>query len=261
MALTARRQEEHRLKASAKTFVKGITQASLVDAYNNRLPPAFVLKLGVPERRIIAISSAVEKKEEVAQLQESRRQPVWHVIVLHILTLGCYWPFWFGKNWSLLVHAHKLAKREEEQDEKLVPYTGGEVTPVEGKDPILLTLGMFVPFLTLYLAFRQFNLIARLDPDKSAYQAQHPRIAATLLLVSMIGLSCLFVLPKTFYLLYLSSFAPLALAQHWLNRYWKENEPADALVRQAFSTAELLSVIFGSIWLGLIVIRPFVIPQ
>ena len=207
-----------------------------------------------------AITSATEKKEEITHLQESRRQPVWHVIVLFILTLGAYWPFWFAKNWSLLIHAHKLANGEESADERLVAYTGkDELVAVQNKDPILLTIGMFVPFFDLYLAFRQFNLIARLEPDKTALHAQHPRIAATILLISMIGLSTLFVLPQTLYLFYLSSCAPLVIAQHWLNQYWKQHEPPDSLVRQAFSSIELLCVIFGSLWLGLIVIRPFVV--
>lgn len=213
-----------------------------------------------PYRRLIAITSATEKTEEIAHLQESRRQPVWHVIVLFILTLGAYWPFWFAKNWSLLIHAHKLANGEEGADERLVAYTGNaELVAVQNKDPILLTIGMFIPFFDLYLAFRQFNLIARLEPDKTTLHAQHPRIAATLLLLSMIGLSTLFVLPQTLYLFYLTSCAPLAIAQHWLNQYWKQHEPPDSLVRQAFSSIELLCVIFGSLWLGLIVIRPFVV--
>jgi hypothetical protein len=262
MALSARRQEEHRLKASAKTFVKGITQSSLVDAYNNRLPPAFVLKLGVPERRIIAISSAVEKKEEVAQLQESRRQPVWHVIVLHILTLATYSPFWFAKNWSLLIHAHKLAAGEEEADDRLVPLIRGEeLVGFKGKDPILLTVGMFIPLVNLFLAFLLFQKIANLETNKTTFRAQHPAITATLLLGAMTALYLLGYLPSTYFLLCLSSFAPMALAQHWLNQYWKDHEPPDALVRQAFSSLELCAVIFGSLLLGVVIITPFVIPK
>jgi hypothetical protein len=205
-------------------------------------------------------STSATEKQEITQLQESRRQPVWHVIVLYILTLGAYWPFWFAKNWSLLIHAHKLANAEESADERLVAYTGtSELIAVERKDPILLTIGMFIPFFDLYLAFRQFNLIARIEPDKSTFRALHPRMTATLLLLAMIGLSTLFVLPQTLYLLYLTSCAPLAIAQHWLNQYWQQHEPPDSLVRQAFSSIELLCVIFGSLWLGLIVIRPFVV--
>lgn len=209
------------------------------------------------------ITSVTEKKEEAAYLQESRRQPVWHVIVLFILTLATYWPFWFAKNWSLLIHAQKLNAGEEEQDERLVPYTGGnELDGLKGKDPILLTIGMFIPLWDLFLAFKLFGQIAELSPDKASFRAQHPRITAGLLLVSMAALFSLAkFLPSTLYLLGLSSLIPLAISQHWLNQYWKQHEPKDALVRQAFSSMELCAVIFGSLLLGLIVITPFVAPK
>lgn len=209
-----------------------------------------------------AITSAAEKKEEITHLQESRRQPVWHVIVLHILTLSTYSPFWFAKNWSLLIHAQKLAAAEEEADERLVAYTGtDELAGVKGKDPILLTIGMFVPLLNLYLAYDLFNQIAKIEPNKALFRAKHPRVTALLLLSSMFGLYMLGNLPSTLFLLCLSSFVPMAIAQHWLNHYWKQHEPADSLVRQAFSSIELTAVIFGSLLLGLLVISPFVMPH
>ncbi len=210
-----------------------------------------------------AITSAAEKKEEeITHLQESRRQPIWHVIVLHILTLSTYSPFWFAKNWSLLIHAQKLAAGEEEGDDRLVSYTGeGDLSGFQGRDPILLTIGMFVPLLNLYLAFELFNQIAKIEPNKTTFQAQHPKVTAILLLTAMFGLYMLGKLPSTWFLLCLTSFAPMALAQHWLNQYWKQHEPADSLVRQAFSSLELVAVIFGSLLLGLIVISPFVMPR
>jgi hypothetical protein len=211
---------------------------------------------------VLVITSVTEKKEEATYLQESRRQPVWHVIVLHILTLATYSPFWFAKNWSLMIHAQKLAAGEEEADERLVAYTGGaELEGVKGRDPILLTLGMFVPLLNLFLAFQLFNQIARIEPDKNTYRAKHPRITAGLLLTAMFALYMLGNLPSTLFLFCLTSFAPMAVAQHWLNQYWKQHEPKDALVRQAFSSLELCAVIFGSLLLGLIVITPFVAPK
>lgn len=212
---------------------------------------------------VLVITSVTEKKEEATQLQESRRQPIWHVIVLYILTLSVYWPFWFAKNWSLLIHAQKLTAGEESADERLVPYTGGdELDGVKGKDPILLTIGMFVPIWDLFLAFQLFRQIAKLDTDSSTFRAKHPALTAGILLVVMAALFSLAkVLPSTLYLIGLSSLIPLAIAQHWLNQYWKQHEPADSLVRQAFSALELCAVIFGSLLLGLIVITPFVVPK
>lgn len=211
---------------------------------------------------VSVITSVTEKKEEPAYLQESRRQPVWHVIVLHILTLATYSPFWFAKNWSLLIHAQKLAAGEEGADERLVPYTGGEeLEGVRGRDPILLTLGLFVPLLNLFLAFQLFTQIARIEPNKDTYRAKHPRITAGLLLAAMFALYMLGNLPSTMFLFCLLSFVPMAVAQHWLNQYWKQHEPPDSLVRQAFSSLELCAVIFGSLLLGLIVITPFVAPK
>lgn len=210
----------------------------------------------------MVITSVTEKKEEAAYLQESRRQPVWHVIVLHILTLAAYSPFWFAKNWSLLIHAQKLAAGEESADERLVAYNGSdELNGVKGKDPILLTIGMFVPLLNLFLAFQLFSQIALLDSNKASYRAQHPKITAGLLLLGMIALYGLGKLPSTLFLLCLTSFIPMSIAQHWLNQYWKQHEPPDSLVRQAFSSLELCAVIFGSLLMGLIVITPFVNPH
>ncbi len=214
-----------------------------------------------PYRRLIAISSVAEKKEEITQLQESRRQPVWHVIVLYILTLSTYWPFWFAKNWSLLIHAQKTAAGEEKEDERLVPYVAGEQTLAVKGDPILLTIGMFVPFLNLVLAFKLFKQITSIYPHKDQFPAQRPAAAAALLLAAMVALFGLGWLPATLFLFCLTSVAPLALAQHWLNQYWKQHEPPDSLVRQAFSSIELVAVIIGSLWLGLIVITPFVVPK
>lgn len=161
-----------------------------------------------------------------------------------------------------MIHAQKLAAGEEQADERLVAYEGGdELVGVKGRDPILLTLGMFVPLLNLYLAFELFNQIARIEPDKKTYRAKHPKITAGLLLGAMFALYMLGNLPSTLFLLSLSSFAPMAVAQHWLNGYWKQHEPSDSLVRQAFSSLELCAVIFGSLLLGLIVITPFVVPK
>jgi len=161
-----------------------------------------------------------------------------------------------------MIHAQKLAAGEEEADDRLVAYTGAdELEGVKGRDPILLTLGMFVPLLNLFLAFQLFNQIARIEPDKNTYRAKHPRITAGLLLAAMFALYMLGNLPSTLFLFCLTSFAPMAIAQHWLNQYWKQHEPKDALVRQAFSSLELCAVIFGSLLLGLIVITPFVQPK
>lgn len=212
----------------------------------------------------IATNSVDAKQDKTVEvLQESRQQPIWHVIVLHILTLSTYWPFWFAKNWSLLIHAYKLAAGEESPDERLVPYEGGndQLDGVRGKDPILLTIGMFVPIVNLILAFQLFSQISKLTSDRQSFRALHPKQTAALLLLSMIGLYTLGYLPSTLFLLCLSSFAPMAVAQHWLNQYWKRNEPPDSLVRGAFSTTELIAVIIGSLFLGLIVITPFVVPH
>ncbi|MBI2809514.1 MAG: hypothetical protein HYX67_01600 [Candidatus Melainabacteria bacterium] len=134
---------------------------------------------------------------------ESKAQPLWHVIVLNILTMSAYTIIWFWKTWrDLAEHANSI-----DMDVPADPV----VMKLRNVSPVLRTLGALVPVLQLFL------------------------------------------MPGPFMLLFLLAVAPFVLAQSWLNAYWKTQEPPNTLVRQAFSSGELASLILGAVLLGLIV--------
>ena len=45
---------------------------------------------------------------------------------------------------------------------------------------------------------------------------------------------------------------PLAIAQLWLNAYWRSVEPPAMTIRHAFTVKELLAIIVGASLLGLV---------
>jgi len=174
-------------------------------------------------------------------VEDSHRQPVWHVIVLNVFVPYLYGAWWFYKNWKALADAAK-----EEQDKP-------ELRPFFKSSPVLRTLGMMVPLLNVYLAFKFFQDIASIYPSQTAPQRKHPTQAALLLTVALFGLLYLYRLPDGYYLLYLTACLPLALGQKWLNDYWLSTEDSPLFVRQTFTALELTALILGAAFFGLIV--------
>jgi hypothetical protein len=174
-------------------------------------------------------------------VEDSHRQPVWHVIVLNIFVPYLYGAWWFYKNWKALASA---AKEVQEKP---------ELRPFFNTSPVLRTMGMMVPLLNIYLAFRFFKDIASIYPFQTAPQRKHPSLAAFLLTVALFGLLLLGKLPDGYYLFYLTACLPLALCQKWLNDYWQSKEESTLSVRQTFTALELTALILGAALLGLIV--------
>lgn len=207
------------------------------------------------------IPSPDEKNENPKDYKESRRQPIWHVAVLYILTMSGYSLIWFFKNWKVLRDAQKSLCDETIEDERLVRVKAGDVelSRFANISPWLRAVGLLLPLVQLYLAWQTFKNIALMAPDKAAAQRQHPLLAATILVLVFVGLFWLYKLPGSYWLFFLTSFIPLAIAQYWLNQFWESVEEKPAPVRFAFSVWELLMLIVGSMFLGLNVVRPFVI--
>ena len=53
----------------------------------------------------------------------------------------------------------------------------------------------------------------------------------------------------------------LAVAQSWLNQYWKVYEDDKLLVRQAFNPLEILLIVVGASFIGLLVVSLDVLPK
>lgn len=176
---------------------------------------------------------------------ESKAQPLWHVVVLNILTLSAYTIIWFWKTWrDLAQHANSI-----DMDVPADPV----VLKLRNISPIWRTLGALVPGLQIVLTSLLFTRIAQLYPDKTSYAYKHPIAVGILMTIVLDACLWLYRLPGAFMLLFLLSCAPFVLAQYWMNAYWKTQEPPNTLVRQAFSAGELASLILGAVLLGLIV--------
>lgn len=173
---------------------------------------------------------------------ESLRQPVWHVIVLSILTCFAYPIYWFYKNWRDLKAA--ALQNLDTPNETLNQFAD--------ISPMLRTIGLFVPIFDIYIALTLIKGIAEINPKDGAYSAKHPLIASGLVMGSIIALLYLCILPGVLYLLSFTAAIPLAVAQSWLNNYWRSVEPEDVIVRQVFTGKELIAVILGGLLLGLI---------
>ncbi len=263
------------------------------------------------------------RSQEPAEIDaiDSRRQPVWHVVGLCILTCFAYVFYWFYKTWRDLQSA-AAGKAEGSQDPRAMPAatssaiaaagevegpqdprampaatssaiagagevegpqasqtmpTAGGVTLERFRDisPPLRTLGLILPLinflfgiilppalvtglgllfsaLALFLAVTLIDGIASIHPDSNSFPKRHPHLATALLMTSLVGSMALTRLPDPYWLLSLAGSIPLAVAQYWLNTYWKSVEPEGLLVRHAFSVKELLAIILGSLLLGLI---------
>lgn len=193
--------------------------------------------------------SATETSEKFPkpddEFVESKAQPLWHVIVLNVLTLSAYSVIWFWKTWrDLAEHANSI-----DMDVPANPA----LLKLRNTSPILRTLGALVPGLQLYLTSVLFTRVAQLYPQQDSFVHRNP--IATGMLMTLVMFACfhLYKLPGSFMLLFLLYVAPFVLAQKWLNDYWKTQEPPNRLVRQAFSSGELASLILGAVLLGLMV--------
>jgi hypothetical protein len=178
---------------------------------------------------------------------ESKAQPLWHVIVLNILTMSAYTIIWFWKTWrDLAEHANSI-----DMDAPADPV----VMKLRNVSPALRTLGALIPVLQLFLTSLLFTRVAQLYPRKTSVVHKYPAAIGILMTLVMFGCFSLYKLPGAFMLLFLLYVAPFVLAQSWLNAYWKTQEPPNTLVRQAFSSGELASLILGAVLLGLMVTR------
>ncbi|MBX9879185.1 MAG: DUF4234 domain-containing protein [Candidatus Obscuribacterales bacterium] len=186
------------------------------------------------------MSLEIEQESTVVEPALSRQQPLWHVVVLSILTCGAYPIYWFFKNWRDL---KAEAINERQNNPSLEPFFD--------ISPLLRTMGLFVPFLNIYFAVAQVKSIAELNPSEKSYSKQHPLIASGLVMGLLIGILFLQRLPGILYMLCFAAGVPLAFVQSWLNNYWRSVESPELIVRQTFTGKELIAVILGGLLIGL----------
>jgi hypothetical protein len=195
---------------------------------------------------------------EFERIQESKQQPVWHVVVLCILTCTGYFVYWFYKNWRDLAAEANL-RLEEEPD----------LQQFKNISPMLRSIGLIAPMATIwltplliYLMMMQFKGIAQLVPDRQAFPRKHPIVSASILMAALTMLVSLAgLLSGPWMLVSFLVGVPLGFAQHWLNAYYNAVEPPGLIVRHAFSVKEIAAIIIGGMLLGLVVTGFFLKPQ
>lgn len=180
--------------------------------------------------------------------KESRRQPVWHVIVLNVFTMFLYSLMWFYKNWSELT----AYAREEIDSVPLDEQTRKALESIKTNKPLLWTALLAFPGIQMYAAARFFAKLVSIAAPPGFFKT-HRWLSGILLTAAMVGLLCFAELKGAPYLLFLTAALPLAFAQSILNGFWKRVEPDGLLVRHAFTPGELFALIIGSLGLGLVV--------
>lgn len=146
--------------------------------------------------------------------QFSNAQPIWHLIILSILTFNIYEIYWFYRNWK-----------------QLKEYKSFDISPG------WRTVGLFVPIYGLCLVYSQLKDIK--DLSKAEY-------SPGMFLFVFALINVLYRLPDPFWLLSLFSVLPLAMVQGVLNSYWGI-EQLGLQTRTKFSGGEIAILIIGGI--------------
>ncbi len=204
-------------------------------------------------KKSIAPNAAIK---DVAIPEESKQQPVWHVVALNTLTLSAYSMFWFFKSWrDLKAEAIKLVEQNSNSDDA---SDHSEWNKLVDTSPLIRTIGIVIPGWQLYLFYSLFKSIALVSP---LVENKKATMIATVLTVSLPILFALGALPGVWFFLYLLGVVPIAISQHQLNDYWRTREDSKKyLVRHAFTPGELIAIILGASVLGLCLAGFMLIP-
>lgn len=209
------------------------------------------------------ISREPVKQDTSNEQRWSRRQPVFHVIVLGTLTFSMYIIYWLYKTLRLL-------KRDAQDPLLLAQHPA--LSMFAKISPLLRVFAIFgaalvlsIPFMAgiLKLAISDAILIyifaslivgvALLEPDEHAFARKHPLVTCGLVLGCGLVMCGLARLEGPLYFLSLPAAAlPCAFVQHWLNHYLAKTEPADVQVRTMFNSFEMVAVLVGAVFLGLV---------
>ncbi len=218
----------------------------------------------------------------------SLKQPVWHVLILAMLTFKLYLVYWAFKNWRDLAehkakHArantdsHKIDVAVELSRERL-PDDNTQLAPATQKMSLLESISpkhlesfedvsphiravfWLIPYANDYLFFTLACGIAKLQ-EKADFSGKHPVVWSLTLTAAAFLLSYLSFLDGPLYLLFLLSAIPAAFVQHALNKYWDAVEKPGLLTRHGFSGRELVAIIAGALYLGYIVCAFILLPE
>lgn len=238
----------------------------------------------------MAAKTELKKKEAEQEWpdRDSKQVPAWHVAVLSISTLSLYNIYWIYKVLSQLRSSAALCVEMTDKKEKpaeanyessLTQRDLADLAELkrEGRDALMRLenngtkdlflamskwpVGIFslffaVPVANMIILMRIVAQFCALVPEPTAFVRNNSRLVGFAVALLFGALSLLWHLKGLYYLLFLLSCLPLAIAQTWLNRFWKVYENDKLLVRQAFNPLELGLIICGASFIGLILISP-----
>ncbi|MDX1988873.1 MAG: DUF4234 domain-containing protein [Candidatus Obscuribacter sp.] len=225
--------------------------------------------------------------------RDSRQIPAWHIVVLSVVTLGIYNLYWFYKTLSQLKTAAQIAlevenpgavapnTNESESDRAVMDELRNEARTAlsrlsrDGSKEVFLAMhkwpvGMYtllfaIPMVNLLALMRLVNQFCLLQPGRKEIRENSRFLAFALSLgfgasVLLLKLPFMAVQYKLITYFAVTSLF-LSVAQSWLNQYWKVYEADKLLVRQAFNPLEILLIVLGASFIGLLVVSLDVLPK
>lgn len=174
--------------------------------------------------------------ENTPATQYSNKQPMWQFVLLFITTFGIYQFFWFYRNWK-----------------QIYSYNNIEIRP------LLRTIGLSIPIVSLILIWYQFIDIKKFAEEKGVSTFRFPGLLAITFM--MLNITC-YQFPMSFtdkelgllifIVLYPFSIIPFLVVQKTLNRYWEKVQSALPVRRKLYWYEILICTVGGIILLILL---------
>ncbi len=166
---------------------------------------------------------------ESALQRFSNAQPVWHFVLLSLVTFSLYQIYWFYRNWK-----------------QLRLYEGWDISSG------WRTVGLFVPILNIFLIYNQFQYIR----DFARVSECGRLFSPGWITLGWIFFNALAYLDDPFWFLAFLSVWPLGLVQSVLNSYWKKKQPG-LVVKTKLSGGQIALLVIGGIFWILVLIGVF----
>ncbi|WP_127585264.1 DUF4234 domain-containing protein [Paenibacillus koleovorans] len=149
----------------------------------------------------------------------SNVQPVWHLILLTVLTFGLYQMVWIYKTWK-----------------QLCKHNNWNINYV------FRTVFTFIPIIGFIIVPSMFKRIKMLLKQKEI----ELRIYPVPFMLTFYVLNALFRLPSQYWLLGFLSIIPIAYTQYGLNIYWRK-EQMNHVVISRFTKRQWILITLGSL--------------
>ncbi len=151
---------------------------------------------------------------------------------------------------SAILKEDKTPAQVEHSPSLLESLSPKHLSSFRHASPMLRAIFAAVPYIQHYMLYTIALGTANLQPKGSSVVASHPVLCAVAVTAAWITLSCLSMLPEPLYLTSFLCLIPLAIIQHWINRYWDSVETPGLIMRHGFTFKELITIIVGALLLG-----------